>query len=402
MYGEANARRNGLEPPLAKRQRAAIFVWFLSAAAFGLVLLPLLDGAALGLLAVIFWLCWFCVGAFALACMYIDPGDPGIYGHCDYGGPRLECGVCLATVRPNSRHCWECNKCVSNFDHHCPWLNNCIGARNYKHFLATVSSLLVMLTALLVAVLVVALDAFVNGIDIYEESGFLGKWPTIVCLALVAALYGPFWCLDAFLVSFHCFLYWRGQTTYEYLTGKTARPAPKQEELPVDEGMSDEPVGWRRNGTSSGEMKGKEAPIVTRPDNSEEREDGQRGAPLPGPGSSDTAERAEPGSEQEVPPVVRTTSSHSNRTSKSVTSLSRVDIPRMISHELFGPQTASAPDESSQDLHDLQGLAVAAAAANAASGRNSHGALSGGETALEGNATGNAASDVPTSGPAQT
>ena len=31
-----------------------------------------------------------------------------------------------------AKHCRKCNKCVTNFDHHCVYLNNCIGQKNYK------------------------------------------------------------------------------------------------------------------------------------------------------------------------------------------------------------------------------------------------------------------------------
>ena len=47
----------------------------------------------------------------------------------------FECNICRVSVNFATKHCRFCKKCVLAFDHHCLWLNNCIGGLNYKQFL---------------------------------------------------------------------------------------------------------------------------------------------------------------------------------------------------------------------------------------------------------------------------
>ena len=34
----------------------------------------------------------------------------------------------------NTKHCFYCDKCIDDFDHHCYWINNCISKKNQRIF----------------------------------------------------------------------------------------------------------------------------------------------------------------------------------------------------------------------------------------------------------------------------
>lgn len=61
--------------------------------------------------------------------------------------PVSLCPDCQVIRTSRSRHCSICNKCVERFDHHCPWVNNCVGTKNhylFMNFLISVSFLLLL------------------------------------------------------------------------------------------------------------------------------------------------------------------------------------------------------------------------------------------------------------------
>jgi len=66
--------------------------------------------------------------------------------------PHLICPDCVILKPERSRHCDVCNSCISVYDHHCPWINNCVGAKNYGSFIIFIFSTLLGLGSLAITV----------------------------------------------------------------------------------------------------------------------------------------------------------------------------------------------------------------------------------------------------------
>ena len=48
----------------------------------------------------------------------------------------FKCRTCTVVKPARSKHCTVCDACVLGMDHHCIWINQCVGHFNYKWFLA--------------------------------------------------------------------------------------------------------------------------------------------------------------------------------------------------------------------------------------------------------------------------
>lgn len=122
------------------------------------------------------------------------------------------CNTCKIYRPPRASHCRQCDNCVEFEDHHCIWLNNCIGKRNYRSFFTFI------LSAALICVFVVATSVYqllyihhsttppANFVYIFNHAPFA----FVLCLYCFVLL----WMVGG-LTLYHCSLIFRGVTTHE-------------------------------------------------------------------------------------------------------------------------------------------------------------------------------------------
>ncbi|KAF4637673.1 hypothetical protein G7Y89_g391 [Cudoniella acicularis] len=140
--------------------------------------------------------------------------------------PGQECRTCHILKPARSKHCSICKRCISKLDHHCIFINNCVGYGNQHYFL-----LLLFFTATLITYATyIGFSILSNEIfkhlpnwtwrgKGYVWSQYFNIWAwalqeytriggvTLLCLLTAPLVWG--------LLGYHFYLIWAGTTTNE-------------------------------------------------------------------------------------------------------------------------------------------------------------------------------------------
>eukprot|EP00871_Galdieria_phlegrea_P003415 jgi/Galph1/4074/GphlegSOOS_G2746.1 len=125
------------------------------------------------------------------------------------GEPRF-CRICGVYKPDRTHHCRSCKRCILKMDHHCPWINNCVGFYNQKFFIlflycAVLGCLFVMGTGM------TALKQALVHINQDEGQEVVRSAIVIICYCIVFI----FGIALLFFAGFHTILVLKGRTTIE-------------------------------------------------------------------------------------------------------------------------------------------------------------------------------------------
>ncbi|XP_066496054.1 palmitoyltransferase ZDHHC15 [Tiliqua scincoides] len=139
-----------------------------------------------------------------------------VYTRTGNGAIRF-CDRCQLIKPDRCHHCSVCAMCVLKMDHHCPWVNNCIGFSNYKFFL-------LFLAYSLLYCLYIAATVFKYFIKYWTEELNNSRSKFHILFLLFVAI--MFFVSLMFLFGYHCWLVSRNRSTLEAFSAPVFQSGP--------------------------------------------------------------------------------------------------------------------------------------------------------------------------------
>ncbi|KAM4735083.1 palmitoyltransferase ZDHHC11 isoform 2-T2 [Anableps anableps] len=197
-----------------------------------------------------------------IATVTIDPADASVRAKKNYSTPLplfdrakhahiiqdLHCYLCDVKVGPKVKHCGVCNKCVEGFDHHCKWLNTCVGQRNYWWFFVALISAILAIFMVIVVILFIFVQHYLDPNILrtapqFETMQGNTTWLVFLPLApiktssaglltlafITVMLSTVCLLLLCHLLGFHLYLFYKGISTYDYVKKRRQKEGRKRD-----------------------------------------------------------------------------------------------------------------------------------------------------------------------------
>ncbi|KAF4365132.1 hypothetical protein CsatB_000793 [Cannabis sativa] len=161
-------------------------------------------------------------------CLYTDPGQvpstfmPDVEDSENLvheikrkGGDLRYCQKCCHYKPPRAHHCRVCQRCVLRMDHHCIWINNCVGHANYKAFFVFV----VYAVIACIYSLILLVGSLTNDSQ-KDEDGGGSSFRTLYVISGIMLI--PLSVALSVLLGWHIYLVLQNKTTIEYHEGVRA------------------------------------------------------------------------------------------------------------------------------------------------------------------------------------
>eukprot|EP00730_Choanoeca_flexa_P001164 TRINITY_DN10510_c0_g1_i5.p1 TRINITY_DN10510_c0_g1~~TRINITY_DN10510_c0_g1_i5.p1 ORF type:complete len:192 (+),score=1.39 TRINITY_DN10510_c0_g1_i5:398-973(+) len=152
------------------------------------------------------------------------------------------CQRCNCYRPQGAHHCSICQRCVLNMDHHCPWVNNCVGRHNQLHFVQF--TFYICMSSLLMLILMVS---YIRSLE--DWTGLLDGHVATVLSVFGLFIEGTVFGLFTLIMTFDQLYSIANETSmidrWQARHAQDSRPTTWKDSLRALEGRFGSPLSWK-------------------------------------------------------------------------------------------------------------------------------------------------------------